>query len=351
MAWIGGAIAGGAGLLGSILGSDAATSAANTQANSANQASQLQYQLGMNSLGLNQQIFNQTSQNFAPYLNAGNSALNTYLQALGLGPINTTANAPISIPGVPGSAPATQPQAGSTSPVPAGPPNGAQPGTPQYAAWVLANQGKYPGVNLFNGIPATATAAPATHMQPQAAAASRVSTQAGAPIPELQNMDFTKYLSSLPGYQFQLSQGEDALKNLVSSGAVAPGGNTERAALQLGQGLGSSYWDKWMGQLAGLTSAGQSAAGNQGSLGATLGSQAGSTLGNLGASIGSNTIGAGNALAAGQIASTNQITNALKQLTNLYGNNQNTSIDNSSMFNTPVIGNNSFAVPNTDITV
>ena len=319
MAWIGAAISGVAGLIGASNSSDAATSAANTQADAAKQASQLQYQLGQQSLGLQQSVYNQGTQNFAPYLNAGNSALNTYLQMLGLGPVNPNPQStPVQVPGLPGSPSATP----TTAPA-------AAPAAPPVDSGALMrqsgfNNGAGGGFGQFTTPAAPATAstalAPAAgggKMQPQAFSAS----PSGALVPGATpgsigagTFDFSKYLESLPGYQFQKQQGEASLNNLISSGQVAPGGNAAEGAIQFGQGLGSSYFDKWMSQLAGLTSSGQSAAGQQGSLGNTLASTASTTMGNLGTQIGSNTIGAGNAQAAGQVGSANAWTSLLNQI-------------------------------------
>ena len=333
MAWIGAAISGVAGLIGASNSADASTSAANTQANAANQASQLQYQLGQQSLGLQQAVYNQGTQNFAPYLNAGNSALNTYMQMLGLGPSNPNPQgAPVQVPGLPGSPSSTPAVAAPTSPgggAPAGytawnPPSnmmgiggGTGPVAPPGA--IKGTDGQYyvPGGNSGTASTAVAPAAGGGKMQPQAFSASPTGALvAGATSGSIGagTFDFSKYLESLPGYQFQKQQGEASLNNLISSGQVAPGGNAAEGAIQFGQGLGSSYFDKWMSQLAGLTSSGQSAAGQQGSLGNTLASTASTTMGNLGTQIGSNTIGAGNAQAAGQVGSANAWTSLLNQI-------------------------------------
>ena len=336
MAWIGAAISGVAGLVGASNSSDAATQAAQTQANAANQASQLQYQLGQQSLGLQQSVYNQGTQNFAPYLNAGNSALNTYLQMLGLGPSNPNSQtAPVQVPGLPGSGGQQQAAApAATSSIP-GVPAGMVPWTPTADAHNGNPSAPPPGsVNVGGKIyaaptnnpfqAATVSTAPAPaagggKMQPQAFSASPGAS--GALVPGATpgaigagTFDFSKYLSSLPGYQFQKQEGEASLNNLISSGQVAPGGNAARGAIEFGQGLGSSYFDKWMGQLAGLTSAGQSAAGQQGSLGNTLAAGASSTLSNVGTQVGNNTIGAGNATAAGQVGSANAWTSLLNSI-------------------------------------
>lgn len=77
-----GALAGGAGIASSIIGSNAAQSAAQAQVQAAQTASNTQ-------LG----IFNQTQQNLAPYNQAGQSALSQLASLFGLGPGGTGPNA------------------------------------------------------------------------------------------------------------------------------------------------------------------------------------------------------------------------------------------------------------------
>lgn len=67
-------------VIGGLLGSNAAQGAANTQANSANQANQLQ-----------SQMFNQTSQNLAPWLGGGQASLMALQRALGIPGYNADA--------------------------------------------------------------------------------------------------------------------------------------------------------------------------------------------------------------------------------------------------------------------
>lgn len=123
-----------------------------------------------------------------------------------------------------------------------------------------------------------------------------------------------------PGYQFQLQQGNSQINN--ASTVTGPGGNTLKALNQFGQGVANQdynnylnnyntqYWNQYnaytgrqnqqFGQLQTLSGIGQNAA-------ASLGGYGTSTANN----IGNNIIGAGNASAAGQVASSNAIGNSL----------------------------------------
>lgn len=121
----------------------------------------------------------------------------------------------------------------------------------------------------------------------------------------------TQFQSS-PGYQFQLTQGMDALNN--NAAAKGPTGNTLKDLMTFGQGLANQdYYNAanlYMGQnsqlynfLSGLSGNGQNAAANLGGLGTTV-------AGN----IGNNIIGAGNASAAGTIGAANAATGAINNV-------------------------------------
>jgi Chaperone of endosialidase len=131
----------------------------------------------------------------------------------------------------------------------------------------------------------------------------------------------TQYQAS-PGYAWQMSQGIDAVQNSASAAGGIGGGNTLKALTTYGQGLANTDYQQalqnYMQQqqqtynmYSGLVSGGQNAAANLGGISAQVGGQ-----------VGGNIIGAGNALAAGQIGVANAASggiNSLAQLANLYG--------------------------------
>ena len=84
-----GGIMAGVGLAGSIgsaaIGSSAASNAASTQASAAEQAQQLQAQEAQNALNFNEQQWNTTQANAAPWLQAGQGGLNALQYGLGIG--------------------------------------------------------------------------------------------------------------------------------------------------------------------------------------------------------------------------------------------------------------------------
>jgi hypothetical protein len=85
-------------------------------------------------------------------------------------------------------------------------------------------------------------------------------------------------LSKLPGYQFQLQQGQQALENSAAARGQALSGNTIQATQQFGQGLASQQFQQYMSQLAGLANMGQAAASGVANQGANLLSGAGASL-------------------------------------------------------------------------
>lgn len=101
-------------------------------------------------------------------------------------------------------------------------------------------------------------------------------------------------VTTLPGYQFQLQQGQDAILNGAAAGGLT--GNTLKALSQYGQGLASNYYNTAYSQDLSLANLGQTSAAGVGNIGTSVAN-----------SIGQNTIGAGNALAAGQVGSANAI--------------------------------------------
>jgi len=75
-------------------------------------------------------------------------------------------------------------------------------------------------------------------------------------------------ISKLPGYQFQMQQGTDAIQNSAAARGQALSGNTLQGLQQYGQGLASTQFQQYMSELAGLANMGQNAASRTGNIGA-----------------------------------------------------------------------------------
>jgi hypothetical protein len=85
-------------------------------------------------------------------------------------------------------------------------------------------------------------------------------------------------ISKLPGYAFEMQQGQQALQNSAAARGQALSGNTIQATQQFGQGLASTQFQQYMQQLAGLANLGQASASNTANQGASLLSGAGASL-------------------------------------------------------------------------
>lgn len=116
-----------------------------------------------------------------------------------------------------------------------------------------------------------------------------------------------------PGYQYQLQEGTNAVTNAASrTGGL--GGNALRALQQTGQGLANQNWSQYLGQ---GSNAFQNLVGNVSNL-SGMGLNAASNLGDIGtkvaAQVGGNQIGAGNAIAAGDIGSSKALQGMIQNL-------------------------------------
>jgi hypothetical protein len=125
-----------------------------------------------------------------------------------------------------------------------------------------------------------------------------------------------------PGYAFRLAEGQKTLeRNAAARGGLISGGAL-KAATRYGQDMGSQEYQSafnryqtnranQLNPLGSLLTSGQAAASNQAT-----------AAGNYGTQAGGNITGAGAATAAGQVGSTNALTNALSSYLN-YSSGQN----------------------------
>lgn len=139
-------------------------------------------------------------------------------------------------------------------------------------------------------------------------------------LPGYDRVDPSSYLSSLPGYQFQLQQGQQAINNAASAGSGTLNSATLAGLNNYAQGQAQSSYGNYLQQLSGLTQLGQASANNSTAAGTNI-------LGNLSNQVGSNITGAGNAQAAGMVGSANALSQGIGNasgyysLSNLLGNN------------------------------
>ena len=102
-----------------------------------------------------------------------------------------------------------------------------------------------------------------------------------------------------PGYQFMLDQGQKAIDNSAASTGSLFSGATLKSLQGYGQGLANQEYGNFLNRLAQGAASGQAAAGNQANAGANFLSTGTNALANLGNAQAAGAIGVGNALTGG----------------------------------------------------
>lgn len=246
-----------AGVGGAAISAHAANNAADAQTAAAGQANQTQLQM-----------YNQTRTDQAPWRQAGGQALGALSQFYGLGGLGA--------------------QTGANSSY------GATAGTNFPNSGIAYRPGQGGGVERILGEPSPAAGLPAGQG------------------PAQQPYDFNSILQNLPGYQFQLQQGQNAAQRNLASRGLLNSGAAAKALTQYGQGLAQDYTQQYVGGLQSLAGLGQNANQSTGALGANAANQIGSNLGY-----------AGNASAAGYANQANAWQSGLSGIGQAYGYYQN----------------------------
>jgi hypothetical protein len=120
--------------------------------------------------------------------------------------------------------------------------------------------------------------------------------------------NFNQIISQMPGYQFQLQQGTQAVDRNLAAQGLLQSGAAGKELQQFGQGLAGSYAQQYVGGLQSLAGLGQSSVQASGYLGQQTANQ-----------IGSNQIYAGNAQATGYANQAQAINGGLAGITGAYG--------------------------------
>lgn len=127
-------------------------------------------------------------------------------------------------------------------------------------------------------------------------------------LPGYAPVDLSKTISSLPGYQFQLGQGTQAIDRSAASQGLLNSGATGKALAQYGQGLAQNYLSSYTGGLESIANRGEGATQSTAAAGAGAANQ-----------ISSAQIYGGNAAAQGDINTFNAISSGLGQGVGIYG--------------------------------
>src|SRR6266851_2855305 len=118
-----------------------------------------------------------------------------------------------------------------------------------------------------------------------------------------------KLIQSLPGYQFNLQQGNQAVQRNLAANGLLDSGAAQKALTQYGQGYAMNASNQYLNGLQSLAGLGQTSVANTGAAGTNAANQ-----------IGSNQIYAGNAQASGYANQSNAINAGLSGLSGIYGN-------------------------------
>jgi hypothetical protein len=121
----------------------------------------------------------------------------------------------------------------------------------------------------------------------------------------------SKLISNLPGYQFNLQQGNQAVQRNLAARGLLDSGAGEKALTQYGQGAAMQASGQYLNGLQSLAGLGQTATAQTGAIGANTANQ-----------VGSNQIYAGNAQASGYANQSNAINSGLGGLVGSYNQYQ-----------------------------
>jgi hypothetical protein len=309
MAWIAAIAAIG----GSLISGMFSQSAAGTQAGAAQSASLAQ-------LGMQQNAINQV----APWRQAGANALNEYSMLMGLPGVDTSQPA-FANPfggslgsGFYGQQQASYPSGPNTGPPPIQNNNNYYGGASGMGSGQANQIGPArPGVQGMAGGGGQIADPPQTGSKPISPGSTPSMASGGGAGPTQANVSPTRtqdpaqsinqWLTQLPGYQFQLQQGTQAVENSAAARGMQLSSNDMHAIDQFGQGLAGTTFNQWLDRLNNLSTQGANAAtGNATNIMQTSGM------------IGNNMIGAGNALAAGQVATGNALSSGFGDAANNY---------------------------------
>lgn len=123
------------------------------------------------------------------------------------------------------------------------------------------------------------------------------------PDPSVTAANDNKMIQSLPGYQFGMNQGNQAVQRDLAAKGLLGSGAAGKALTQYGQGYASQQSGQYLNGLQSLAGIGQTSVAQTGALGANAANQ-----------IGSNQIYAGNAQASGYANQANAVNSGLSGL-------------------------------------
>jgi hypothetical protein len=265
---VGGAIIGS-----SLLGGYFGNKAAGQQADAANNAANLQNQATQQATAENARQFDIGQTNLAPWLSAGQRALASQQSLMGLGSEGTP----------------TFDQAGYDAAM-------AKYNTPTTAQ----GNGLIRALNIIPGQPTSGTMPTRDQFTTQTWNPSA----SGDTLAELQKD---------PGYQFRLTEGQNALNNKLGAMGSRSGSRAMRSAIDYNQGFASQEYGNRLNQLAALSGTGQTTGTNMANQGMNFANNQGNMLTNNANAGGSALMAGANARASGLNGIGNAVNNGINQ--------------------------------------
>lgn len=123
-------------------------------------------------------------------------------------------------------------------------------------------------------------------------------------------------LQNLPGYQFNVQQGQQALDRSAASRGMLLSGGQVKDSQAFGQGLASSQFNSYLSPLLSIYGTGESAGAQQGAYGAQTGASIANTITGGANNAAQTSLAGAQAAAAGQIGGANAIAGGLNSALN-----------------------------------
>lgn len=259
------------GLIGAGLGAAGAIS----QAGAAKSAAKSQEAAANRQIDLSERVYEETVGRFQPFLESGTLAQNALAYEMGLG---------------------SRPMIGAVAPSITEQTVGGVPGGMTYFE---GEPGRAQGYYDDQGARYTGSTDPTTnYLVGGQTFDTRDAAQAWANANKTGGTEYQGFQKT-PGYDFQLSQGMDALQSTAAARGGLMSGATMQAAQGFGQGLANQEYGNYLSRLGSLASGGQAAAGNAANAGANYQQTAGNALGAIGNAQAAGAIGQANAFSSG----------------------------------------------------
>lgn len=118
-------------------------------------------------------------------------------------------------------------------------------------------------------------------------------------------------LQNLPGYQFNVQQGQQALDRSAASRGMLLSGGQIKDSQAFGQGLASSQFNNYLSPLLSIYGTGESAGAQQGAYGAQTGASVANTITGGANNAAQTSLAGAQAAASGQIGSANALSGSL----------------------------------------